>query len=593
MFKKLISLTAVLLLICGMMTAHAETLSGTGDGLNGEIAVNVTVEDGVIKNVEILSHSETPGISDPAIEQLPEAIVAANSADVDVVTGATFTSKGIISAVKNALGEEKCKLVQQPYEGLREAFSSQETLDAYNSQLQAVDTAGTAYFVDKNTPRTLANGVKVQPVPNDEASFNMYSLNADGRGCFACHTQGFEEVLSHSPKSHVIMRGSYNQPWSLETCIVCHDTRDESNAFINIVHGIHTNSTAFNSMGGNCFSCHSVSNDGEYELWDRIKYSLFHGVTEIDAASIPADFRFDQDVVTPTDEMYFHLSEFEGNPTAWLPYSDTNHQIFDAWTITVSGEVDNPFTMTLPEMIAEFGTVTDIRTNACVAAGIGDVMTANCEVTGIPLSKILEKAQVKPNVNMMIPFGDDGYAYPMGYEDAMACEPLLVYLINGEMIPAEEGYPCQLWGTNYCAGNFAKRPVNIYLYEGDVATENFLMYGANDWGILYATGEYVYYNRPMIAFTNVQDGQIFEAGKPVGIEGYAFAWDQPVTKLEYSLDRGKTWKVYDLENIDSTKWVYWFYTLNLDPGAYVLQMRATDASGIVSAMPIQMVINVQ
>ena len=39
-----------------------------------------------------------------AFEQIPEAIVAANSPDVDVVAGATYTSNGIINAVKAAIG---------------------------------------------------------------------------------------------------------------------------------------------------------------------------------------------------------------------------------------------------------------------------------------------------------------------------------------------------------------------------------------------------------------------------------------------------------------------------------------------------------
>lgn len=67
------------------------------------IYVRVTVDNGVLSNVEIMAHSETPGIADGALETIPAAIVAANSTDVDLVSGATVTSQGICNAVDNAL----------------------------------------------------------------------------------------------------------------------------------------------------------------------------------------------------------------------------------------------------------------------------------------------------------------------------------------------------------------------------------------------------------------------------------------------------------------------------------------------------------
>jgi len=54
-----------------------------------------------------LSHKETPGISDPAIEEIPKRMVKTNSPEVDIVSGATKTSNGIIEAVKIALNNAK------------------------------------------------------------------------------------------------------------------------------------------------------------------------------------------------------------------------------------------------------------------------------------------------------------------------------------------------------------------------------------------------------------------------------------------------------------------------------------------------------
>ena len=76
---------------------------GVGTGMGGELKVKVTVADGKIASVEILEHNESPTISDPAIEQIPSAIVEANSTHVDAVTNATVTSDAIMQAVENAL----------------------------------------------------------------------------------------------------------------------------------------------------------------------------------------------------------------------------------------------------------------------------------------------------------------------------------------------------------------------------------------------------------------------------------------------------------------------------------------------------------
>ena len=110
MKKKLLGILLAIAMIVTMMPAvMAEALpadgtyTGTGAGMHSTIKVEVTVEGGKITAVTVLEQDETVGISDPAIEQIPAAIVAANSPDVDAVAHATLTSNGIIEAVKNAL----------------------------------------------------------------------------------------------------------------------------------------------------------------------------------------------------------------------------------------------------------------------------------------------------------------------------------------------------------------------------------------------------------------------------------------------------------------------------------------------------------
>ncbi len=81
--------------------------TGVGKGRNADINVTVTVKDSKISEVKIDSHEETEGISDPAIEKLPEIITKANGTEIDTISGATMTSQGIFDAVNNALESAK------------------------------------------------------------------------------------------------------------------------------------------------------------------------------------------------------------------------------------------------------------------------------------------------------------------------------------------------------------------------------------------------------------------------------------------------------------------------------------------------------
>ena len=75
-----------------------------GKGIGGKVPVTVTVKDGKVSEVKVGDNSETQGIGSKAIEQLPEAIVAANGTEgVDAVSGATVTSKAIFTAVEDCL----------------------------------------------------------------------------------------------------------------------------------------------------------------------------------------------------------------------------------------------------------------------------------------------------------------------------------------------------------------------------------------------------------------------------------------------------------------------------------------------------------
>ncbi|MBP2057203.1 succinate dehydrogenase/fumarate reductase flavoprotein subunit [Lactobacillus colini] len=83
--------------------ADNQYLGATEAGIGGRIVVRVTYEDKTIKNVEVVENHETEGIGAVAIQKLPEEIVAANSVDVDAVSGASTTTRAVKDAVKKAI----------------------------------------------------------------------------------------------------------------------------------------------------------------------------------------------------------------------------------------------------------------------------------------------------------------------------------------------------------------------------------------------------------------------------------------------------------------------------------------------------------
>ena len=98
-------LSAVLVLsVCPQCFAEQVYTPGTytaeANGNNGAVSVSVTFSENAITDVVVGAHSETAGISDPAIERLPKAIVENQSLAVDAVSGTTNTSNAILSAVE-------------------------------------------------------------------------------------------------------------------------------------------------------------------------------------------------------------------------------------------------------------------------------------------------------------------------------------------------------------------------------------------------------------------------------------------------------------------------------------------------------------
>ncbi len=83
------------------------TYIGSGTGYIGEVQVSVTVTNGNISDIAVLSSKDTDTFFSRAFSIVTGEILDTQSVEVDVVSGATFSSNGIIEAVADALAQAR------------------------------------------------------------------------------------------------------------------------------------------------------------------------------------------------------------------------------------------------------------------------------------------------------------------------------------------------------------------------------------------------------------------------------------------------------------------------------------------------------
>lgn len=79
------------------------TYEGVGEGFGGDVKVSVTVSGGKIVSIDAFEHEDEDDAYFNRAVKLLDDIVEANDPEVDTISGATFSSNGLIEATKNAL----------------------------------------------------------------------------------------------------------------------------------------------------------------------------------------------------------------------------------------------------------------------------------------------------------------------------------------------------------------------------------------------------------------------------------------------------------------------------------------------------------
>ena len=396
---------------------------------------------------------------------------------------------------------------------------------------------------------------------------NTYFVDADAKGCNACHEDLAATVSEMGVYRHYDLRSKIGTSMTVDQCQDCHALRGRPSQTVegelgNLIHGIHSHGEA------DCWNCHVAGDntEGNFAVWDNVKYDHLRGITDIDAESISTDFSYRQDEIFDADQDFILTWEYnpgmEERADAIQNNVPVDESLFDTWTVTISGMVDNEITWTLPELIEQAGSQKHVFKHLCAHNPVNGPFVFQGEYTGVDLKWVLEQAGVQEGATSIRFVATDGSGVNVSVADALDPEicSMLVYELNGERLSRISGYPLASMTGQRGANDEGREIVEIIV--SDRAEDPEEQHG-NHW-----------YTKPNIGIMNAQDGLIIKAGEPFTFHGYIDSYNQDIEAMEISMDRGKTWQRFDFDELDKERLTTWDYTFTPEEaGAYTIYLR--------------------
>jgi sulfite oxidase len=293
---------------------------------------------------------------------------------------------------------------------------------------------------------------------------------------------------------------------------------------------------------------------------------------------------------------------------------DPGDQTGGDWRLSVGGEVEKPFALTLAEL-SKLETHSVVNTLECagngrglqrpqvpgVQWGKGAVSTAR--FTGPRLRDVLERAGVKPSGKHVMFRGLDevpGKVPPfirsIPIEKALDSDTLIATHMNGAPLTKHHGFPARALVPGWIGAASCKWLTEIKILESEFVG-NFMSPGYRLPNQPVKPGEAVKPGdtHPVTAL-NVKsviarplEGSRLKPGK-IAVHGVAWGGEADVVKVEVSVDGGANWSPATLGHEKARyAWRLWRYEwkTRAAAGDYVIQSRATDSQGRVQpAAPV-------
>lgn len=488
---------------------------------------------------------------------------------------------------------------------------SEGDAETAKSTTNAGDEAKTVdeFGIGQPEVKVLEDGTLVQRTPSSAAvtegetypvigttkysGFNTEYLMADDRGCNSCHEDLGQTIAALGNYHHLLVADGLDVETGYEQCTTCHYEGSPRKSLGVLLHATHQIATE--EPRAQCFNCHDTDPEtGTMAVWDNVKYSRMNGISSI--KNVSGDFAYNQDEITPNENifnagwLYSENDERRYADTLAGRETELDAETFNTWEISVSGKgLKDTLTWTLPELIEQAPSTTTTMKEQCEVNPIGGAMIAQAEVTGIPVSWLLEQAGLKEDAASVHFLSIDdaptanGWAHGFNMDEFTARDVLLVYEINGERLSWSSGYPVQLWASSDFAARYRKQVVEIRVDADPIQGS-----------VPQAEGTSRGYNKPNVGIVGTVEGQCIQAGEPYTFEGYADAFEQHISSVEFSMDGGETWTTFETPESTADRWIYWHFAwvppADID-SAYLMQVRANTEEGRTTPVPLSMMVN--
>ncbi|HTD48648.1 MAG TPA: sulfite oxidase [bacterium] len=218
------------------------------------------------------------------------------------------------------------------------------------------------------------------------------------------------------------------------------------------------------------------------------------------------------------------------------------------------------------------------------------------EWTGVPLREVLDRCGLQRTARDVMPEGVDELKVrrPMPISKAIADDTLLVYAMNGQILPPDHGFPLRMLVPGWVGVANTKWVGRIEVSDEALFspwnTDNYILIGPDYDPDPPSKGPRLTSQVVKSAFELVWDGEV-SAGRRL-LRGRSWSGQGKITKVVVSLNSGKTWQPANLREPNIAQaWVRWDLAWNATPGRYGLIARATDDRG--NTQPLKVPFNEQ
>jgi sulfite oxidase len=236
------------------------------------------------------------------------------------------------------------------------------------------------------------------------------------------------------------------------------------------------------------------------------------------------------------------------------------------WRLRVHGSVERPLSLSLDDLRA-MTTVEELAMLSCISNTVGGGLTGNARWTGVRLADLLDRAHIRTSAAAVRATAADGYEDTIPIGRVRRPEVLVAIAMDGLLLPTEHGRPARL----IVPGLYGMKNVK-WLTELEVLdTMEKGYWEERGWDLRAET-------RTESRIDVPGDHDVVPSSFTTA--GVAWAGNRRISRVEVSLDEGRSWRQAQLEReLGPFSWRRWQIPLRVEPGTHPLTVRAYDGAG--------------